>query len=88
MRQVPTTTVPMAGKLLGLSRNKAYEAASRGEIPTLRFKAHRCANSPPASHARPRTRFAYRAAHRKDCLKWIRATVIPCSNIFGDGEAA
>jgi hypothetical protein len=33
----PTTTVPIAGKLLGLSRNKAYEAASRGDIPTLRF---------------------------------------------------
>jgi hypothetical protein len=33
----PTTTVPVAGKVLGLSRNKAYEAAARGEIPTLRF---------------------------------------------------
>ena len=33
----PTTTVPLAGKLLGLSRNKAYEAAAKGEIPTLRF---------------------------------------------------
>jgi Helix-turn-helix domain len=33
----PTTTVPVAGKLLGLSRNKAYEAAARGEIPTLKF---------------------------------------------------
>ena len=33
----PATTIPIAGKLLGLSRNKAYEAASRGEIPTLRF---------------------------------------------------
>jgi hypothetical protein len=32
-----TTTVPIAGRLLGLSRNKAYEAAARGEIPTLRF---------------------------------------------------
>jgi len=32
-----TTTVPVAGRLLGLSRNKAYEAAARGEIPTLRF---------------------------------------------------
>jgi excisionase family DNA binding protein len=31
------TTVPVAGKLLGLSRSKAYEAAARGEIPTLRF---------------------------------------------------
>jgi hypothetical protein len=33
----PTTTVPVAGQLLGLSRNKAYEAAARGEIPTLKF---------------------------------------------------
>jgi len=33
----PTTTVPVAGEILGLSRNKAYEAASRGEIPTLKF---------------------------------------------------
>jgi hypothetical protein len=33
----PTTTVPMAGQALGLSRNKSYEAAARGEIPTLRF---------------------------------------------------
>jgi len=33
----PTTTVPIAGQLLGISRNKAYEAAARGEIPTLRF---------------------------------------------------
>ena len=33
----PTTTVPIAGALLGLSRNKAYQAAAKGEIPTLRF---------------------------------------------------
>jgi hypothetical protein len=33
----PTTTIPTAGKALGLSRNSAYEAARRGEIPTLRF---------------------------------------------------
>jgi hypothetical protein len=33
----PTTTVPLAGKLLGLSRNKAYEAAAKGEISTLKF---------------------------------------------------
>jgi len=30
-------TVPEAGRLLGLSRNAAYEAAQRGEIPTLRI---------------------------------------------------
>jgi hypothetical protein len=33
----PTTTVPVAGQVLGPLRNKAYEAAARGEIPTLRF---------------------------------------------------
>jgi excisionase family DNA binding protein len=32
-----TTTVPLAGKVLGLSRNKAYEAVAKGEIPALRF---------------------------------------------------
>lgn len=32
-----TTTIPLAGQLLGLSRNKAYEAAATGQIPTLRF---------------------------------------------------
>lgn len=30
-------SVPEAGRLLGLGRNAAYEAAQRGEIPTLRF---------------------------------------------------
>jgi excisionase family DNA binding protein len=35
--QRPTLTVPEAGKLLGLSRPSAYEAAARGEIPTLRI---------------------------------------------------
>ena len=30
-------TVPVAGRLLGLSKNKAYQAAANGEIPTLRF---------------------------------------------------
>jgi hypothetical protein len=33
----PTVTVPIAGKLLGLSRNAAYAAAASGQIPTLRF---------------------------------------------------
>jgi hypothetical protein len=33
----PTTTVPVAGAILGLSKNKAYLAAARGEIPTLKF---------------------------------------------------
>jgi excisionase family DNA binding protein len=30
-------SVPEAGRLLGLSRNAAYEAAKRGDIPTLRI---------------------------------------------------
>jgi excisionase family DNA binding protein len=29
-------TVPEAGRLLGLGRNAAYDAAKRGDIPTLR----------------------------------------------------
>jgi excisionase family DNA binding protein len=30
-------TVPEAGRLLGLSRNGSYEAARRGDIPTIRI---------------------------------------------------
>jgi excisionase family DNA binding protein len=30
-------TVPEAGQLLGLGRNAAYEAARRGDIPTIRM---------------------------------------------------
>jgi excisionase family DNA binding protein len=30
-------TVPEAGRLLGLSRNASYDAAKRGDIPTLRI---------------------------------------------------
>jgi hypothetical protein len=33
----PTTTVPLAGRALGIGRNQSYAAAKRGEIPTLRF---------------------------------------------------
>ncbi len=33
----PTLTVPEAGQILGLSRALAYDAAARGEIPTLRI---------------------------------------------------
>jgi hypothetical protein len=33
----PTTSVPEAGLVMGLARNAAYEAARRGEIPTLKF---------------------------------------------------
>jgi excisionase family DNA binding protein len=32
-----TSSVPDAGKLLGISRNAAYAAAARGEIPTIRI---------------------------------------------------
>jgi excisionase family DNA binding protein len=37
MSEVLTFTVPEAGRKLGLSRNAAYDAAKRGEIPTIRF---------------------------------------------------
>jgi hypothetical protein len=30
-------TVPEAGKMAGLNRNKSYSAAERGEIPTIKF---------------------------------------------------
>ena len=30
-------TVPQAGRLLGLSRNAAYEAARNGDIPVIRI---------------------------------------------------
>jgi excisionase family DNA binding protein len=32
-----TYTVPEAGRLIGLSRNGAYEAAARGDLPTVRI---------------------------------------------------
>ena len=32
-----TVTVTEAAKVLGVSRNKAYEAAHRGEIPTIKI---------------------------------------------------
>jgi len=32
-----TLTVAEASKILGVSRNKAYEAAKRGEIPTIKI---------------------------------------------------
>jgi hypothetical protein len=35
--QEPTITVPAAGRIFGLSRPSAYEAARRGEIPTIRI---------------------------------------------------
>jgi excisionase family DNA binding protein len=33
----PTCSVPDAGHVLGVGRNGAYEAAKRGDIPTLRI---------------------------------------------------
>lgn len=33
-----TLTVPEAGRLLGLGRTAAYEAARAGEIPTLKIR--------------------------------------------------
>ena len=32
-----TCTVPEAGRMLGIGRAASYEAAHRGEIPTLRI---------------------------------------------------
>ncbi len=36
-REVPTLSIEEAGAMIGLGRSGAYEAARRGEIPTLRF---------------------------------------------------
>lgn len=32
-----TITIPEAAKALGIGRNQAYEAARRGEIPTIKI---------------------------------------------------
>jgi excisionase family DNA binding protein len=32
-----TLSIPEAAKALGISRNNAYEAARRGEIPTIKI---------------------------------------------------
>jgi excisionase family DNA binding protein len=32
-----TLTIPEAARALGIGRNQAYEAAKRGEIPTIRI---------------------------------------------------
>ncbi|GAA2621972.1 helix-turn-helix domain-containing protein [Actinomadura fulvescens] len=37
LQKRPTLTVPEAGRVLGLSRAAAYEAAKRGDLPTLRI---------------------------------------------------
>ena len=36
-RERPVVSVPEAGELLGLGRSAAYDAVTRGELPTLRF---------------------------------------------------
>ncbi|MEO3811354.1 hypothetical protein ABGB17_20360 [Sphaerisporangium sp. B11E5] len=33
----PTISVPRAGALVGLCRDSSYEAARRGDLPTLKF---------------------------------------------------
>jgi hypothetical protein len=33
----PTISVPQAGRIFGLSRPASYEAAKRGELPTIRI---------------------------------------------------
>lgn len=35
--QQPTVTVEFAGEALGISRGSAYEAAARGDIPTIKI---------------------------------------------------
>jgi excisionase family DNA binding protein len=35
--QPETYSVPEAGRRVGLGRNASYDAARRGELPTLRF---------------------------------------------------
>jgi len=35
--QSKTLSVPQAGEILGISRNSAYEAAKKGEIPIIRI---------------------------------------------------
>jgi excisionase family DNA binding protein len=35
--QQPTVSVEFAGSALGISRGSAYEAARRGEIPTIKL---------------------------------------------------
>lgn len=35
--RVPVITVPLAGKILGLSRAASYDAAKRGDIPTIQI---------------------------------------------------
>ena len=41
-----TMTVPKAGEVLGIGRSAAYEAARRGDIPTIRIGRSALAKSP------------------------------------------
>jgi hypothetical protein len=36
-KQLYTISIPEAGREAGMSKNAAYRAADRGEIPTIRF---------------------------------------------------
>jgi excisionase family DNA binding protein len=36
-RKPDTYSVPEAGRIVGLGKNASYDAARRGELPTLRF---------------------------------------------------
>ena len=40
MSEREVISVPEAGHRLGISRNSAYDAARRGEIPTIRIGKH------------------------------------------------
>ena len=35
--EIKTLSVPKAGRVLGIGRNASYEAARRGDIPTIRI---------------------------------------------------
>lgn len=37
LRNRPTVSVPDGGACVGLSRNASYEAAKRGDLPTIRI---------------------------------------------------
>lgn len=40
-------SIPEAGAMIGLGRNASYEAAKRGEIPTMEFGALRIVPAKP-----------------------------------------
>jgi excisionase family DNA binding protein len=57
-----TMSVPEAGRVLGIGRNAAYEAARRGEIPTI--KIGRLLRVPVVAMERMRDRAGAGAAAR------------------------